>query len=775
LLFFERQWPWLLVVVLAALGLCGVALLLELGVLEDLHDALGPVLRGYTLFGVLCGLVCVGLAGVVFFYSLRKRALQEHLPIGRSTMAAWLGAHVYLGVLSLAAAVVHAGYGAVSFELSTGKLLLLVLALLVGSGIVWRVVYAVVPPIAAQSVGNYSERASLERAEALLVEIHKLAAGRSERFHELERWALSGVPAARLLAEQATLPPEEQAPFAELVTFAQSRARALERRRSQARYQRLLQGWRIAHVPLSLLFIVLVPVHVVLAYDVPARVFALGAIPGTAPGFTTADACESCHASIVAEWRQSMHAHAMTSPVMVAQTNQVLKRVLEAQRAPDPREICVNCHGPLGAALTEQASLPLVSPIEALGDPRELNEGISCAVCHQWNGKGRPGQAGLARFGDGLEAGRVYYGPFADAVPNAFHRSEKSELFRRSDDLCQNCHNVSYDRNGDGRIVKGADLVLQTLYDEWRDYAAAGGSSCIACHMPVVARTRAADSATLVFEQDREAPARVTHDHSFVAVDYPLELTQGQDELHARRLELLRRAASLQLEEGSLRVERGELAFRVEVANTGTGHNLPGGFAFVRQMWLEVTLRDGFGNLVVASGRLDKPTDDLCDASALAPQNPMRPFIEGCAAADPQLVSFQQQLVTRTRAALDANGVPRLDLRGQPVLETDEGGSETWLQHLEGGPVARVRPADNKPVSALVAGERRSFGYRLPVPSNAAAGSLRLGVRLLFRPLPPYFLRALARNQPANETPQLTPLIPNVRVFEMAALSARVP
>jgi hypothetical protein len=237
----------------------------------------------------------------------------------------------------------------------------------------------------------------------------------------------------------------------------------------------------------------------------------------------------------------------------------------------------------------------------------------------------------------------------------------------------------------------------------------------------------------------------------------------------------LRRAASLRLDESSVKVERGELAFRVEVANTGTGHNLPGGFAFVRQMWLEITLRDAFGNLIVASGRLDKPTDDLCDTSALESQNPVRPFIEGCAEADPQLVNFQQQLVTRTRAARDANGEPRLDARGQPALETDEGGSETWLQHLEGGPVARVRPADNKPVPALVAGERRSFGYRLRLPSNAAAGSLRLGVRLLFRPLPPYFLRALARNQPDNETPQLTPLIPNVRVFEMAAQSARVP
>jgi hypothetical protein len=40
-------------------------------------------------------------------------------------------------------------------------------------------------------------------------------------------------------------------------------------------------------------------------------------------------------------------------------------------------------------------------------------------------------------------------------------------------------------------------------------------------------------------------------------------------------------------------------------------------------------------------------------------------------------------------------------------------------------------------------------------------------VRLLFRNLPPYFLRALAEGQPANEEPKLAPLIMNLRVAEM--------
>ena len=58
----------------------------------------------------------------------------------------------------------HAGYGAITSSFSTGKALLLLLALLVGSGVLWRLIYAVVPAAAAKSVGNYSAAASRARA-----------------------------------------------------------------------------------------------------------------------------------------------------------------------------------------------------------------------------------------------------------------------------------------------------------------------------------------------------------------------------------------------------------------------------------------------------------------------------------------------------------------------------------------------------------------------------------------------------------------------------------
>ncbi len=84
----------------------------------------------------------LGLCGVAFFYSLRKRGLQEQLPFGKSTMTAWLWAHVYFGLLALLTATLHAGYGLLSLRFSAGKLAFLALSAIVVSGLIWRVIYS---------------------------------------------------------------------------------------------------------------------------------------------------------------------------------------------------------------------------------------------------------------------------------------------------------------------------------------------------------------------------------------------------------------------------------------------------------------------------------------------------------------------------------------------------------------------------------------------------------------------------------------------------------
>ncbi|MET0791975.1 MAG: multiheme c-type cytochrome [Polyangiaceae bacterium] len=758
---FERHWPWLTSSLIAGLLSAGVVAVLDAGLLEE-YELFPSITRGYTFTGVLLGLSSLALCALAFFYSLRKRGLQERLPFGRSTMTAWLWAHVYFGVLSLVCAALHAGYGLISLQFSAGKLALFALFVVVVSGLVWRVIYAVVPRLAAREVGNYSAGTSTARAESISIEIDKLTAGGSARFHELKAWALAGTPSdIQIRQAAASLPNEEQQRFIDVTALSLVRRQALERARKQTRYGRLLQGLRIAHVPFSLLFLAAVPAHLLFAYDVPARTLPLGAVSGSSlGGFESSDKCADCHARTVQEWRRSMHAHAMSSPVMVAQSNQVLAKVLAQTAYPDPKRICINCHGPIGAALTSGSTLPLTSD-SSFAETALLNEGVSCAVCHQWNGTPETASGGLSRFQDGLQPGHVYFGALNDPVGNSFHHSEATALFKQPEQLCRNCHSVQYDKNGDGQLHRGTDLVLQTLFDEWQDYRKAGGSAgCLNCHMPLVNNaTRAAEHALIPFEQDKDAPARKLHDHSFVGADYPLDDRAARDLLRPAREALLRSSGTLTVVPNSLKLSASALDFAIQVSNTGTGHNLPGGFAFVRQMWLEITVLDGAGRALAGSGLLTSASDDLCDSSLVDdPKNPLRPNLQGCPRSDPLLVNFQQMLLDDTVPKRGANGEALLDRRGEALLERAPNGQESVIQTLSAGPVPRVRPFDHKPTSALAAGESHAFPYSFAIGAGSAPRTLR--VRLLFRASPPYFLRALG----------VPALVDGLEVNEMAHL-----
>lgn len=768
----EYQWLWLVFGSIAALLTAAFALAVDGGWLTD-YVYFPAILRGYTVTGLFFGVACVTLAGLTFLYSLRKRSLQERMPVG--TMAGWLWGHVYLGLLCLITAFVHAGYGSVGFEPSLGKALLLLLLVLVVSGLVWRILYSSLPPKAANEVGHYSQSASRTRAAAQAVEIEKLSAGRSPPLRQMVDWLMQ-VTASDTEVAHATrsVPQEEQSLIPELVRLTRGRHQMLARERSQGRYRKLLQGMRIVHVPISLLFLLLLPLHVIWALDLPAKLIPPGAVMGsTLGGFHPSENCSSCHARIVGEWRSSMHAHALSSPVMVAQNNLAHRETLSRTSAPDPQNVCVNCHGPIATALAKSPLLPFTAQ-GALAEAALVEEGVTCSVCHQWRGESKTAGGGLTAFQEGLVPGRTFFGPYEDAVGNSYHRSEATPLFRDAAQLCRNCHSVQYDRNGDGKIERGTDLVLQTLFDEWQEFARAGGPSCVDCHMPVVKGSRAAESALIPLEQDAEAPPRTLRSHRFVAVDYPLDNPVIRDESRAEREALLSRAGTLSLDESKLKVTGTSVAFEVSLQNTGTGHNFPGGFAFVRQMWMEVTLLDAQNRVVTSSGRLLRPSDDLCDGSIIDDQdNPMREHVVGCTATDRQLVSFQQMLVDKIELLRDAAGTVQLDPRGEAKLRRAPGSKETVVQFLTGGPVPRVRPSTGKSTPPLATGEQRSFPYSFDVPNGS--GAQRVVVRLLFRALPPYFLRALSASQTVGDGEKLSSFLGNLEINEMARVQAEFP
>ncbi len=458
-----------------------------------------------------------------------------------------------------------------------------------------------------------------------------------------------------------------------------------------------------------------------------------------------------------------MHARAATSPVVVAQTHQVVKGPLAGARAPDPARFCVNCHAPSAAVATQSATFPLT------GSPL-AHEGITCVTCHKFNGPSVSGGGGLASsFQAGLQPGARVFGAMASPVLTRAHASGAWDEIKDPSDLCASCHDVNLDRDGDGRILKGTDLVLQTTAREYARYRSSGGTkTCVGCHMPSLAPGRAADSARIPEDQATDAPARALHDHGFVGVDSPLDSPQADTQAKARA-ELLRGAASLSID-GSA-AYGGTVDLDVSITNTGAGHNLPTGFAFARQMWLEIVVRRASGALYDASGALANEASDLCDASTYDAERAMRPYFVGCSAADPQLVNFQQKLVDRVDVLRGADGAPLLDDLGDPRLLQHASGLETWLQHLPGGAVPRVRPSDRQALGPIPAGGTRKFSYTMR-GLIASGEEVKISARLLFRALPPYFLRALAASQPPGEAPRMSELPPRLPIYQMASATA---
>ena len=474
----------------------------------------------------------------------------------------------------------------------------------------------------------------------------------------------------------------------------------------------------------------------------------------------SAGSCARCHGAIFSQWSGSMHARAAIHAPVVAQTNQVARGPLAAASKPDPANMCVNCHAPTGAAVVPSAVLPIQ------GSPLG-HEGITCVTCHGWNGAPEAGSGGLVSFQSKFSPANQMFGTIANPVQASAHGSAAWVDMKDANDLCASCHDVHIDRNADGKIVKGTDLVLQTTAREYKKYRDEGGTeTCVSCHMPGLGNGRAANSARIPEDQATEAPARALHDHGFAGVDAPLDATDRQK---AAREKLLRSAARLTIDDSA--AFGGTVEVGLALTNTGAGHNLPTGFVFARQMWVELVVRRANGELVDSSGLLAAPSDDLCDASTYENESAMRPYFAGCNAADPRLVSFQQKLVDRIDVVRDGAGQVVLDGLGDPRLQQHASGVEAFLQHLPGGAVPRVRPFDNQPLGVITPGETRRFTYTMR-GLIAQGEQVTITARLLFRQLPPYFLRALAAGQKPGELPSVIDLPKQLQVTEMARVTA---
>lgn len=382
--------------------------------------------------------------------------------------------------------------------------------------------------------------------------------------------------------------------------------------------------------------------------------------------FTSAEQCGGCHVTHYEEWRASSHAYAMVDPVYRA-----LVAVRQEHFGGRHDMFCVQCHSPIGTRGGD------ITPGFEFADLEPITlEGVTCESCHKVASLVRPYNSGHVLDPEGPVRATI-----AEPSVSPVHESQYSPL-HGSSAFCAGCHDV--------REVSG--LVLERPFVEWQaSPAAAAGLQCQGCHMPTYEGQAVAGG-----------PVRALHRHTWTGVDVPLAdgfvAPEQQAELRARVEGLLRGAASVEVTAAPSLVAGEPLDLLVTVRNDIVAHNFPTGSTFNRQVWVEVIVRDGDGELVFEAGTLDGDGEPRGFAGA-------RPY------ADPNLLLLSSVLV---------------DESGRPV-------PYAWraVAHL------------SRTIAPL--GER-SFALRVPT-TTAARGPLSVTARVLFRALSPTLLRTLGLDE----------------------------
>jgi nitrate/TMAO reductase-like tetraheme cytochrome c subunit len=281
--------------------------------------------------------------------------------------------------------------------------------------------------------------------------------------------------------------------------------------------------------------------------------------------FSSAASCAECHSEIYQQWRGSAHARAATDPIF---------QKLLPQAARDLGGLgvgfCLKCHTPVATVAGEvliysPVSLPLqLSPVAM--------EGVTCDFCHTFSGRenfGKDISPGIYLYPRKGETA-VKYGSHADASTSN-HFTKVSRLLL-SAEFCGICHKFNHPFTGAG---------LQDTYEEWKNgpyskSSRAGGKRCQDCHMPEFT----GQSAVGGLERTN------LHAHVFPG---------GRSDL-VKKVASVAVWASVHKHSG-----RDQVSLTAEVTNVGSGHLLPTGLPGLRQMWLEVVVRDAKGGDVFAS------------------------------------------------------------------------------------------------------------------------------------------------------------------------------
>lgn len=329
--------------------------------------------------------------------------------------------------------------------------------------------------------------------------------------------------------------------------------------------------------------------------------------------------CGQCHTEQYKGWNGSMHSNAFKDPIF-----QALWALAEKSDSKvNTTNYCGSCHSPIGVATNTIKFDPDKGLHGEFTAPGVAAQGVSCDVCHTISGSNLSKTAvlehGNASFK--IAPGKVKRGSIKDAK-SPYHDSEYSE-HHESSKFCGNCHNIFH---------PGNNFPIERTYDEWKySIYAQNGIQCQDCHMvPVEVAEMVADQLKRPKDLDLKEiegfaglggkMRKIIHKHGFVGGNAVItrELAKldpnnkggsehenvGTDTNYQAAIKRLQGVASLKVK--VKQKASGLHQLKVKVTNERAGHHLPTSLTEVREVWLEVIVKDDKGHELFRSGTLDE-------------------------------------------------------------------------------------------------------------------------------------------------------------------------
>ena len=515
--------------------------------------------------------------------------------------------------------------------------------------------------------------------------------------------------------------------------------------------------------------------------------------------------CAICHPRQYQEWQGSMMHYSAISPVFSALELLLNKMpgpghaegALSAARLPALKDLagnvtadrqgdllCQSCHNPIDAARIypdpdlaleqidpEQNPYPVIhGPDDSTpNDVRPLTEfysdvgkrGISCDFCHQVTGPNLD-VVSPVRTGDGIANMSINYqggidkqGPVYFTTRNPVHGSVENSYISSSE-FCGGCHDVRLPADDQGTAEPDAQR-LENLYTEWQQgpYGPApngNNTTCQDCHMslyPSEPPGTYPNNIVTVYPRPTANTERRVSTHYFTGVDvalinnFPGQDPQGLDS-HGlpigqsdRREALLKAAATMQVNAPASVAANATLSVSVDVTNVGAGHNIPSGFSQERQMWIELIVTDANGGDIYKSGYLvdsaHPETGELLPDGNLNDED----FQNISVILDPVLgknIGLIYGPDYNERIHGINNGLVNF---GNEFISYDDITGEEVEEFI---PFAAEHMNNSISIPPL---QTRTNSYDINLPAGVA-GPITVQARLLFRALPPRFMRFLA-------------------------------